>query len=114
MLSTVNINQLFKNEFSFVEEDEIIAIRTLLFPEIKVSCSDNQISTKELITALDAEQERFAKRVPYGHYMVTGVPGSGKTVLLLARAIHLVREHPEWKIKILTYNRSLKQKLRTN
>ncbi len=111
MLSTVNINQLFKNEFSFVEEDEIIAIRTLLFPEIKVSCSDNQISTKELITALDAEQERFAKRVPYGHYMVTGVPGSGKTVLLLARAIHLVREHPEWKIKILTYNRSLKTKI---
>lgn len=46
--------------------------------------------------------------------MVTGVPGSGKTVLLLARAIHLVREHPEWKIKILTYNRSLKQKLKTN
>ncbi len=41
----------------------------------------------------------FMKRVPYGHYMVTGVPGSGKTVLLLARAIHLVREHPEWKIK---------------
>ncbi|MGR6010887.1 hypothetical protein ACT7CV_03215 [Bacillus paranthracis] len=30
---------------------------------------------------------------------------------MLARAIHLVREHPEWKIKILTYNRSLKTKI---
>ncbi len=43
--------------------------------------------------------------------MVTGVPGSGKTVILLARAVHLVREHPDWKIQILTYNKSLQTKI---
>ncbi|MDP7980336.1 UvrD-helicase domain-containing protein [Bacillus sp. WLY-B-L8] len=113
VLGKVNINQLFENESCLLEEEEMITIRTLLFPEIKVSSTKttSPANAKDLITALDAEQERFAKRVPYGHYMVTGVPGSGKTVLLLARAIHLVREHPDWKIKILTYNKSLKAKI---
>ncbi|EOA3904936.1 UvrD-helicase domain-containing protein [Bacillus cytotoxicus] len=113
VLSRLSIDHLFGNELCLLEEEEMIAIRTLLFPEIKVNSTKitSQASTKDLITALDVEQERFAKRVPYGHYMVTGVPGSGKTVLLLARAIHLVREHPEWKVKILTYNKSLKAKI---
>jgi superfamily I DNA and RNA helicase len=43
--------------------------------------------------------------------MITGVPGSGKTVILVARAIHLLKENPEWRIRILTYNRSLEKKL---
>ena len=43
--------------------------------------------------------------------MITGVPGSGKTVILLSRAIHLLKENPTWKIRIVTYNRSLARKL---
>ncbi|MGR5921424.1 UvrD-helicase domain-containing protein [Bacillus paranthracis] len=54
-----------------------------------------------------AFREACTVRTLYGNWS----SGSGKTVLLLARAIHLVREHPEWKIKILTYNRSLKTKI---
>lgn len=85
-------------------------LRAIIFPEIQIlSTSENH--TQELIAALDAEQERFAKNISYGHYMVTGVPGSGKTVMLLARAIHLIRENPDWKIRVLTYNRSLATKL---
>jgi hypothetical protein len=112
--SGLNMEHLFNNDYSFLSNEEIMTIRTLLFPEIKInksSSSGNTNMTKDLIAALDAEQEHFAKRISYGHYMVTGVPGSGKTVLLLARAIHLVREHPEWKIKILTYNKSLTRKI---
>ena len=59
-----------------------------------------------------SKQEEFARKVPYGHYMVTGIPGSGKTVILLARAVHLIKENPNWKILILTYNKSLSYKLR--
>ena len=43
--------------------------------------------------------------------MVSGVPGSGKTVILLSRAIFLAKENPDWKIRIVTYNRSLSRKL---
>lgn len=63
------------------------------------------------MSTLDVEQEKFARRIPYGHYMITGVPGSGKTVILLSRAIHLLKENPAWKIRIVTYNRSLARKL---
>lgn len=63
------------------------------------------------IKALDIEQERFAKRINEGHYMVSGIPGSGKTVTLIARALHMLRENPEWKIRIVTYNKSLKNKM---
>ena len=63
------------------------------------------------MAALDYEQESFARRLPYGHYLLTGVPGSGKTVILIARAIHLLKEHPDWNIRILTYNKSLQENI---
>lgn len=114
-ISSLSIDGLFNHDKDYAPIENMTAIRTLIFPEIKITSSkkDTQpkIETAALIQALDAEQERFAKRLPYGHYMVTGVPGSGKTVLLLARAIHLIREHPEWQIRILTYNRSLQHKI---
>ena len=53
------------------------------------------------------------KEFPLGTYMVTGVPGSGKTVILLSRDIYLVKENPNWRILILTYNKSLSHKLNT-
>lgn len=111
-LSTLKLDDLFCEEITPIDDDDVIALRTILFPEIKIhKTADANQSNQELIKSLDTEQERFAKRIPYGHYMVTGVPGSGKTVILLARAIHLVREHPDWKIKILTYNKSLQTKI---
>ncbi|MFJ8246758.1 UvrD-helicase domain-containing protein [Peribacillus asahii] len=110
-ITSLTSNCLFNNEVDYWPIENITAIRTIIFPELKITNTNNEIGTKDIIKALDAEQERFAKRLPYGHYMVTGVPGSGKTILLLARAIHLIREHPEWNIRILTYNRSLQHKL---
>ena len=92
----------------------MILLRTMLFPETKIKkvkedITGNIISTT--INALDTEQENFARRLPYGHYMVTGVPGSGKTVILIARALHIAKEHPDWNIEILTYNKSLSSKI---
>lgn len=108
-LNILEISDLF-SEIKPVSPQFLKIIRTIIFPEIQI-LSTNENYTQELITALDAEQERFAKNISYGHYMVTGVPGSGKTVMLLARAIHLLRENPDWNIRILTYNRSLATKL---
>ncbi|MDQ7085198.1 MAG: UvrD-helicase domain-containing protein [Sulfurovum sp.] len=49
--------------------------------------------------------------MPFGHYMITGIPGSGKTVVLLSRAVHLAKMYPDWKILILTYNKALTSQL---
>lgn len=117
-IASLSIDCLFNHDTDYAPIENMTAIRTLIFPEIKITSSKSEVQqkfeTQELIQALDVEQERFAKRLPYGHYMVTGVPGSGKTVVLLARAIHLIREHPEWQVRILTYNRSLQHKIENN
>ena len=111
-LSNLTVSQLFDKDE--LEEPLLVTdlnkIRASLFPEIEIISLD-EMSTNQEIKVLDFDQEEFAKRIPLGHYMVTGVPGSGKTVILLSRAVYLVKEHPNWRILILTYNKSLSHKL---
>lgn len=85
-------------------------LKTTLFPELKIYKTNKEEIVND-IKALDAEQEKIAKSIPNGHYKVSGVPGSGKTIIIMARAIHLLKENPDWKIKILTYNKQLVLKL---
>ena len=44
--------------------------------------------------------------------MVSGIPGSGKTVILLSRALHLAQNYDNYKIVILTYTKALANKLK--
>ena len=114
LFNNLKLEDLFSEEEISINEEQMILLRTMLFPETKIKkvkedIKGNIISTT--INALDTEQENFARRLPYGHYMVTGVPGSGKTVILIARALHIAKEHPDWNIEILTYNKSLSSKI---
>lgn len=113
-LRNLSIDQLYNKEEIDLNKENMIKLRTLLFPESKiihnVKEEPEQIG-RDKITILDIEQENFAKKVPYGHYMVTGVPGSGKTIILIARALHIIKEHPDWNVGILAYNRSLANKI---
>lgn len=114
MMSKLSIEDIFSGEKIDISEQEMINIRTLFFPEIKIKKVVKDTNSNNLlnsIKALDMDQENFARRIPHGHYMVTGVPGSGKTVILIARALHLIKENPDWKIKIVTYNNSLANKI---
>ncbi len=61
------------------------------------------------VKMLDYEQEELAKRLGEGHRLFFGVAGSGKTVLLIARARYLKEQHPDWRILVLCYNRLLSQ-----
>lgn len=117
-----------------IPDEEMQIIRSLIFPEIKlkgaigiaerysspftviakqiklkgaIEIVESDNSVDEMIKALDIEQEKFIRRAPLGHYMITGVPGSGKTVMLIARAIHLLKLNPDWNIAIFTYTKSL-------
>jgi len=118
-LDSLSATTLFGSETAFLDSDTISTIRGKLFPELQIKRVQTEIwqfnrkvtAGNKVIAALDHEQEQFARRIPSGHYMITGVPGSGKTVILIARAIHLLRENPGWRIKILTYNRSLEKKI---
>lgn len=119
-ITDLKINDLFSDEVQYIEEHDFSVMRSAFFPEIKVKIVQKEIweygrkdtTENSIIKTLDTEQEKFSRRIPYGHYMVSGIPGSGKTVILLARAVNLARENPSWKIIILTYNNSLSTKLR--
>ena len=56
---------------------------------------------------LDAQQAEAALRDVDGMLAITGPPGSGKTLVLCARANRLAEQHPDWDIRVLCYNRML-------
>lgn len=108
------IDDIFSQDNTNIDTLQLQQIRGVLFPEIKVfelEIKNNSNEIDRSIRTLDLEQESFARRISAGNYMVSGIPGSGKTVILLARALHLLKENPSWKIKIVTYNKSLKMKI---
>ncbi|KHS57693.1 hypothetical protein QX51_06925 [Terrisporobacter othiniensis] len=114
ILSKLTITDMFSNVECEINEDETIDIRTSLFPEIKIVKENNEEEESlddVSIYSLDEKQENYSRKFPYGPYMITGVPGSGKTQILIARAIHLIKENPRWKIQIVTYNLSLANKI---
>ena len=57
---------------------------------------------------LDLDQEEVSRRyVGQGHRILFGVAGSGKTVILIARARYQAMRHPEQHILVLCFNRTL-------
>lgn len=114
ILAKLTIDDMFSKRECEINEEEMINIRTSLFPEIKIVKKNNEEDKKlerNTIYSLDEKQENYSRKIPYGPYMITGVPGSGKTQILIARAIHLIKENPPWKIQIVTYNLSLSNKI---
>lgn len=109
-MSNIDLDKIFDGNIEY-NDSELKMIRVALFPEIEITTVQNSINSNSDIKSLDFEQEEFAKRIPIGNYMVTGIPGSGKTVILLSRAIYLIKENPNWKVLILTYNKSLSCKI---
>ncbi len=110
-IGTLTIDKLFNFDTCYLESTHTAIIRSILFPEIEIQNIEKDKIKTDKIRVLDVDQEKFAKRIPYGHYIISGVPGSGKTVILLSRAIFLLKENPNWKIKIVTYNYSLSRKI---
>ncbi|MFC7432024.1 MULTISPECIES: 3'-5' exonuclease [unclassified Agrococcus] len=56
---------------------------------------------------LDAQQAAGALEPVDDVLVVTGPPGSGKSLVLAARARHLAEAHPDWDIRLLCFNRLL-------
>ena len=86
-------------------------IPTSRLPTLKQANLMEYFKNEDKVKLLDEDQEKLARELREGHRLIFGVAGSGKTVLLIARARILAKRHPDWKILILCYNKLLRKQI---
>lgn len=106
---------------------QIERIRWHLFPEIRIGERQTTLFTEyeekgggqpepetlpDLVRVLDLEQEQLARNLGGGHRVIHGVAGSGKTLILGVRCVHLAAMLRK-PILVLCYNITLAARLRT-
>ena len=67
----------------------------------------------ESVGTLDAYQRRLVEMNPNRHLVIEGPAGSGKSVVLIKRAVFLAKKHSTWTIGVMCYNALMGQYLRT-
>ena len=102
-------------------------VRWHLFPEIRIqqgSLFDTAAADApdpaqsiakilpDVVKIMDLEQEKVARNLGEGHRIIHGVAGSGKTLLLAYRCLHLHKQGLAKPILVLCYNKTLAAKLK--
>lgn len=100
--------EISKEQFKLIRANLIPSCR---LPTLQQANLMEYFSCENKVKLLDQDQEKFARELGEGHRLIFGVAGSGKTVLLIARARILAMRHPNWKILILCYNKLLKKQI---
>jgi hypothetical protein len=119
------LEKMFTVRFPFppLTSDQISTIKGILYPEIIVRSEQARpesvpgffapLPNDTVLKTLDSRQESLARSIGEGHRIFFGVSGSGKTLLLIARAKMLTTDYPEARILILCFNVSLASHLRS-
>jgi hypothetical protein len=112
------LKDLFDVKFNFspLTSDQMRTIQGTIYKEVIVtsrpatahSVPAGQTLPPEarVFDVLDHEQEQVARSIGDGHRVLVGVAGSGKTVVLMARARLLAADSPDRRILFVCYNRS--------
>lgn len=119
------LQKMFKVYFPFqsLVSDQISTIKGILNPEMVIGTEPAKTTSipgnffplpnDEVLKTLDAKQENLARKIGEGHRIFFGVSGSGKTLLLLARAKLILNKNPQARVLILCFNVSLASYLRS-
>jgi len=101
-------------------QPQIDRVRWHMFPEVRVSQGEifpkeggvGTIDVPEIIKVMDLQQEKLARGLGEGHRVIHGVAGSGKTMILGYRCLHMAKlmHRP---ILVLCYNVALAARLRS-
>lgn len=105
---TISFKSMFNH--ASIEENDFKHIQATLNP-VKYISVKRERDYKDKLNELDELQISLVNKSPYGHYVISGIPGSGKSIMLASRAIFLAQENPEWKILVLCVNRNLVNKI---
>ena len=97
-------------EITPFDQEQVDVLRSIIHPEIILSyvplksLTEGEAEKCFDLVVLDRRQENNARKIGEGHRIIYGVAGSGKTVLLIARAKWLHERDPDAKILLLCYN----------
>jgi hypothetical protein len=84
-------------------QPQVDLIRAILSPELRISIGqgalfdgkaagvDDPMTVTDLVRVLDLQQEQLARSFGEGHRVIHGVAGSGKTMILGFRCLHLAK-----------------------
>lgn len=98
---------------------QIDRVRYHLYPEVRVNAEPGQFGLfaqedaplPTLLKVMDLQQEQLARSLGEGHRVIHGVAGSGKTMILGYRCMHLAKASTK-PVLVLCYNKSLAGRLR--
>lgn len=121
------LKEMFKTDFPFpkLTADQVSTIKGSIHPTTAIKevpvvpdslppdVTYTLPSDATRLLSLDIEQERIARTMQSGHRLVSGVAGSGKTLILLARAKALANRLNSQRVLILCYNITLAAHLRS-
>jgi hypothetical protein len=112
-----------KFRFPPLTDDQIQTIRAVLNPSTTVKRVPATPQSWNLPTpipqdatvvkTLDLQQERAAKQLGNGHRILSGVAGSGKTLILTSRAKWMLEENPDQRVLITCFNVTLAAYIRS-
>ncbi|MFJ2976399.1 3'-5' exonuclease [Kluyvera sp. NPDC087067] len=117
--------KLLKHTFpQKINPKQVDRIRWHLYPEIRINHhhdgqreshqKNHSLQTPSIIKIMDTQQELLARSLGEGHRVIHGVAGSGKTLILLYRCLHLAKNKKSEKpILVICYNIMLARKLNT-
>jgi hypothetical protein len=97
-------------------------VRGLLFPELHMGAQQNlpldstpsRLIVQDILQVMDLQQESVARNLGEGHRLIHGPAGSGKTMILIYRAVQLQAiARPDKPILVLCYNRELAGRIDT-
>jgi UvrD-like helicase C-terminal domain/Nuclease-related domain/AAA domain len=96
-------------------------IRWHMFPEVRIAAPasgdmfaddpQSDVELPDILRVMDLQQEQLARSLGEGHRIIHGVAGSGKTLILGYRAMHLAQACAK-PILVLCYNKSLAGRLK--
>ncbi len=99
--------------FAALNEKQISTLRAIIHPEIIISkAPSGREECRDTLKTLDLRQERLERKIGDGHRIVYGVAGSGKTVILIARA-RLLATDKNKQVLVLCYNRPLAEHIQS-
>lgn len=109
----------FKGHLSLPQLDRI---RWHMFPDVRIATpssgslfadvsENNDMAIPDLLHVMDIQQEQLARSLGEGHRVIHGVAGSGKTLILGYRAMHLTQVCTK-PILALCFSNPLAKKLR--